>query len=168
MDKKEIKKLTATAILFAVALVLSLLESLLWQPVGGVRLGLSNVVVMFALFSLGVGPACSIGVLKCFFVLLTRGLPAGILSLSGFALSFLILVLLHRVFRDRISYILLSVSGALAHNTAQLAVVSLLFNTPLALYYLPILGISGIIAGIITATVLRICMPILNKIGEIG
>ncbi len=164
MNKNSIKKITATAMLFTVTLVLSATESALWQPVGGVRLGLANVVVMFALLSLGVRSACSIGVLKSLFVLLTRGLTAGILSLSGFALSFLVLLLLHRLARERISYILLSVSGALAHNIGQLIMVTLLFDSRLALYYLPILGITGILTGIITASVLRICMPVLDSI----
>ncbi len=164
MGGQNIKRLTATALLLALALVLTIVESLVWQPTNGVKLGLSNIVIMFALTSLGGGSAVSIGALKSGFVFLTRGMTAGILSFGGFLLSICVMILLLRLFRGKVSYLLLSVCGALAHNLGQLLIISLLYDSALALYYLPILGIAGVITGAVTAILLRLCLPILQKI----
>ncbi len=133
MNSDRIKNMTATAMLFALAIVLSLIESLLWQPINGAKLGLSNMVVMFAMTSLGYSSALGIGTLKSIFVFLTRGATAGLLSFGGFALSFCVMLILHRLLKDKLSYLLLSVVGALGHNLGQLIIISALYSSSLAL-----------------------------------
>lgn len=49
----------------------------------GVKPGLANIVVMYALFFLGRGQALTLVLLKSFFAMLTRGPSAGALSLAG-------------------------------------------------------------------------------------
>lgn len=166
-NKNKTYKLVLTAILFAFALVLSLVENVLPPvpiPVPGVKLGLSNIIVMFSLFFVGKSQAFSIAVLKAFFVFLTRGFTASFLSLSGGILSILVMLLLVLVFKQRVSYLILSICGAVFHNVGQFLAISILYSTITLWAYIPILVISGIIAGIATSALLKLVLPALEKI----
>jgi len=74
------------------------------------------------------------------------------------------MVLLIVVFKGKISILILSITGAIAHNIGQLMIASLLLHYNLVLVYLPVLLFSGIIVGIITGSLLRLTSPILRKI----
>ena len=164
---KKTKQLVLTALLFAVALVLSVVENSLPPVSGGVpgvKLGLSNIAVMFALFFLYKRQALIIAVLKAFFVVITRGPIAGLLSLSGGVLSIAVMVLLMFAFKDRISYLILSIAGAIAHNLGQFVIVSLIYTNMYLMVYLPVHLIAGIIAGIATSTLLKFILPALKKL----
>ncbi|QNU68894.1 Gx transporter family protein [Ruminiclostridium herbifermentans] len=160
------KLLVLTALLFAVALVLAILENSfppIFTAVPGVKLGLSNIPVMYALFFLDKKPAFMIAILKGFYVLITRGFIAGILSLSGGILSLLIMLLLLVVFRDKISYFVLSIFGAVFHNIGQFTAISLIYTNIYLWVYLPVLLISGVVAGMATSVLLRLIMPAFNR-----
>lgn len=164
---KKTKQLVLTALLFAVALVLSVVENSLPPVSGGVpgvKLGLSNIAVMFALFFLYKRQALIIAILKAFFVVITRGPIAGLLSLAGGVLSIVVMALLIFVFKDRISYLILSISGAIAHNLGQFVIVSLIYTNMYLLVYLPVLLIAGIVAGIATSTLLKFILPAFKKL----
>lgn len=161
------KRLVLTGLFFAVALVLSIVENLLPPvplPVPGVKFGLSNIAVMYALFFLSKSQAFAIAVMKAMFVLVTRGLIAGILSLFGGILSLTVMILLLVLFRRRISYLLLSVFGAVAHNIGQYVAVTFIYAGLNLLAYLPVLAVSGVAAGIATATLLKFILPAFNKL----
>lgn len=156
-------------LLFALAVVLGYAESLLAPLLGlppGVRLGLANTVVMFALYFLSAWPALLLVLLKAGFGLLTRGATAGLLSLAGGLLSFAVMALLLRLPRQP-SVLIVSVAGALAHNAGQLLAVRLLFG-PFSLYYAPVLIVAGVVAGCLTALVLKALLPALRKAGLAG
>ncbi len=115
--RSSAKFVAFTGILAAVALVLSLLESLLPPIPGmppGARLGLSNIVSMYAVGNLGLGPAMAIALTKGLFAFLTRGVTAGLMSTAGSLLSTLVLWL----FLRKLGFGLIgsSAAGALAHN----------------------------------------------------
>lgn len=137
-------------LLFALSVVLSFLEGTLTPLLGlppGVKLGLANVVVMYALFFLGRGSAFTLVLLKSFFVLLTRGAMAGALSLGGGLLSLGVMAVLC-LFRSRPSVFILSVCGAITHNFGQLLVINLLMTQSVyTLYYAPVLLLSGLGMG---------------------
>lgn len=159
-----------TGLFFAVALVLSIVEGAFPPvplPVPGVKFGLSNIAVMYALFFLSRGQAYAIAVLKAMFVLVTRGLIAGILSLFGGILSLTVMIVLLLLFKSRISYLLLSISGAVAHNMGQFAAITLIYRGLNLWAYLPVLAVSGVAAGIATATLLKFVLPAFNRLVKI-
>ena len=83
--------------LFALAIALSYLESLVSPLLGlmpAIKLGLSNIVVMYALLFLRTRTALLLVVLKALFAFLTRGATAGFLSLCGGALSLAVMLVL--------------------------------------------------------------------------
>ena len=164
----NIKNLVLAGLLFAIAIVLSIVESslpplLVFVP--GVKLGLSNIVVMYSLFFLGKKRAFTITILKSLFVFITRGLIAGVLSLTGGILSIIVMLLLILIFKDKISYLLLSISGATFHNIGQFIALSLIYTNLYLWVYLPVLIISGVAAGIATSTLLKFILPAFKKLG---
>ncbi len=165
MNKTQM--LVLTAMIFAAALVLAIVENMLPPlpiAVPGVKFGLSNIAVMYALFFLGKKQAYTVGILKSVFVFITRGGIAGLLSLSGGILSITVMLLLMALFRDRITYLILSIFGAVFHNVGQFIVITVIYTGMNMWAYLPVLLISGIAAGIVTSTLLRFIMPAFNRL----
>ncbi len=163
----KIKRMVLTAFLFAVVLVLSVVENELQipVPVPGVKLGLSNIVVMYSLFFVEKKEALLLAVLKAMFVFLTRGAVASFLSLCGGLLSVLVMILFLLIFKDKISYLMISILGAVFHNIGQIIAISIIYTNIYLWAYFPVLLISGIIAGVATSTLLRVTLPALQKLG---
>lgn len=161
------RRTALTGMLFALALALSYLEGLAAPFLGlppGVKLGLANIVVMFALLYVSPRQAALLVVLKAGFAFLVRGAVAGALSFAGGGLSFLVMLLLTLPKKHSVSIVLLSVTGALCHNMGQLLVVQLIMGR-FSLYYAPVLIAAGIAAGILSAAGLRVVLPALQKAG---
>ena len=147
-------------IMAALALALSFLESLLpTLPVPGARLGLSNLVTVFALSSMGLPAALGITLTKAAFALL-RGGTACLMSLCGGVLSTvtMALVLKLRCF----SLWGTSLAGAVMHNLGQLAVALLLLDLSLV-YYTPVLLLAALVAGSITGISIQLLFPLLTQ-----
>ncbi len=164
----ETKRLVLTGLIFALALILTIIENSfppLPLPVPGVKFGLSNIAVMYALFFLSKGQAYTIAVLKAVFVFTTRGLIAALLSLCGGILSLTLMLIVLLLFKGKVSYLAISVSGAVAHNIGQFVAITFIYTGFYLLAYLPLLLVSGVIAGIVTATLLRFIIPALKRLG---
>lgn len=156
---------TATmGLLLALALVLSLVESMLpalpLLPVG-VKLGLSNIVTMFCLFSLDAKSAWWLAGLKSFFVLLTRGPIAAALSAAGGAASVLTMLAGKRLGGTPL---VLSINGAIAHNLGQLSMAAILLKSIHTFYYFPVMVFAGIGMGALTGILLRFVSPYLQSV----
>lgn len=173
MRKREIPARTVAfcGLLLAAALVLSALEAALpaipsLPP--GIKPGFANVVVMYALIEVGAPWAAAISVLKSGFVLISRGITAGWVSLCGGLLSLCGMALLTRARfsrrKNEASLLLVSVTGAVLHNIGQLAAAAVMTGTPATFTYLPVLLAGGVLTGLLTGTVLRYIWPILAKI----
>lgn len=166
--QKRTRLLVQTSMLFALALILSVVESALPNiaiPVPGVKLGLSNIAVMYALFFLGAKPALLIAVLKSGFVFITRGAVASLLSLMGGLFSVAVMLIMLILFKEKVSYLIISIAGSVFHNIGQFIGISIIYKSIGLTAYLPVLIIAGIIAGIATSTTLRFILPALKKLG---
>lgn len=164
---RKVKRLALMGLLFALAMALSFLESLLpalpmLPP--GIRLGLSNIVTMYALFVLGPVSGYTIAVLKALFVLLTRGAVAAAMSAAGGAFSVTIMLLLSLLPGIKEQYLLLSVFGGAAHNIGQLVMARFIINNQYVWYYFPVLLAAGLLMGAITGMALRVVLPYLNRL----
>ena len=118
MQNYKARQTALLGMLFALSMALSFLESMLTPFFGlmpAMKLGLSNIVVMYAVLFLNRRSALYLVLLKALFALLTRGVTAGFLSLCGGALSLAVFCLLLALPFTITGYIF-SVSGALAHN----------------------------------------------------
>ena len=160
--KLTTKQLTLCALLTAMALALSYLENFfplaLAIPIPGVKLGLANVVTLFALYILGPTQALMILFSRCFLGAVFAGnLNALIFSLLGGFTAMLVMILLSRV--RKLSVYGVSVGGAAAHSCGQVAAAILTLGNTAPLYYLPILlGVSlftGALTGLIAVCLFR-------------
>ena len=147
---KKTKRLVLLAMLTAVAMILSYVESLL-PSVGipGVKMGLANIAVIFALFRFGWKEAAALSLVRVVLVSLLFGSVGAMLySLAGAVLSLAVMALLRRI--DRFSTMGVSVAGGVAHNAGQILMAMLILQTKQLLGYLPVLAISGIAGGVLT------------------
>ena len=146
-------KVAQYGLITALALVLSWLESLL-PPLGvpGVKLGLPNLAVVFALYRLGFRDACVISLARVVLVALLFGNGAALAySVAGAALSLALMGLLKKT--GKFSPVGVSVAGGVAHNAGQILVAMALLETSRLAWYLPVLWISGTIAGVLVGIV---------------
>lgn len=146
---KKTKRLATTAVLVALALILSFVESRIptFVPIPGIKIGLANIVTLFAIYRLGVGDAICISAVRVSLASVLFGtLTSFLYAAAGGALSLLVMVLIKKL--TPLSTVTVSVLGGITHNIAQVCVASLLLATDVVIYYLPFLLLSGTVAGV--------------------
>ena len=148
------KKLTVMALTTALAMILSFVESQIpaFVAVPGVKMGLANIAVVFALYKLGWKEAAAISLVRVVLVSLLFGSIASLFySFAGAVLSLAGMGLLKR--SGKFTEIVVSVAGGILHNIGQIAMASLILETDALRYYLPFLLLSGTIAGVVIGVV---------------
>ena len=142
-------------LLTAVAIVLGYFEYLLpVTGIPGVKLGLANTVLLYALYLLDVPSAILLMFLKVGLSGLLFGGPTAMLySLAGGVLSLLVMILAKK--SKGLSIVGVSVLGAVSHNIAQMAVACFVVETRAILAYLPILLLAAVVTGTLTGLVAR-------------
>lgn len=158
---KKTYKTALSGMLLALSAGLSAAENLIPLPLG-VKPGFSNIPVMFAMYEVNTACALAICILKSFFVFLTRGTTAFIMSISGGLAAFFTMLLLSR--SPKASIVLTSVAGSLMHNAGQLSAACFILGSSAVFTYMPVLIISGCAAGTVTGLCLGAVMPVLSKI----
>jgi len=146
------RQLSFMALLTAIALAIHVAEAQIPAPVPipGVKLGLANIVTVYAMFTLGPGPALMILVSRILLGSLFAGQVMSLFySLAGGLLCYAVMLLLRRVLARKQIWVA-SVIGAVAHNIGQILVAVIVTGTPAIVSYLPILLLSGIAAGLFT------------------
>ena len=160
--KLTTKNLALCAVLTALALGLSTLENLfpvsLLVPLPGVKLGLANIVTVFALYQLGAVPALVILVARCLLGSLFAGNASALLfSLMGGIGAMLVMIALRRV--RGLSVYGVSIAGAAAPNIGQIGAAMIVLGGTAVLGYLPVLlGVSlltGTLTGFVASLLFR-------------
>ena len=143
------RKTVLLALLTAAAMILSYVESLLPSPgVPGVKLGLANIAVIFALYRLGGREAAAVSLVRVGMVGLLFGSPGALFySAAGAVLSLLVMALLRRT--DLFSPVGVSVAGGVSHNAGQVLMAMLLLETRQLIWVLPVLVLSGLAGGVL-------------------
>jgi heptaprenyl diphosphate synthase len=166
--KKRTEQTALLAVLLALVLVLGFIESLIPLGVGipGIKLGLANGVLLFALYMLGTKEAIILMVLKITVPLLyiPSYLQTIMYSAAGSLLSMAAMLLVKRI--RGISILGVSISGAVMHNVGQVLMAMLILQTGSLLYYLSVLLVVGVITGILTGTAAKLVMQSFKKPGR--
>ena len=145
------RRIATAGIMITLCLILTYIEVLIPFNFGipGIKLGLANVVVMYALYNMGIKWAFSINLLR---ILLTGFLftnPITIIySISGGILSFLSMIAIKKV--RCLSIISVSVTGGIFHNIGQIFMAYIYLGSEQVILYLPLLLIFGTITGLLT------------------
>lgn len=161
-QKKSAGRITLCGILCAAALVIFVAEAQLppLLPVPGVKLGLANIITLFALLYLTPGETALILVSRILLGAAFCGQPSAILySLCGGILCLIGEMLLLRLFGRRF-ICEISVVGAMLHNIGQLCCAALITKTAAVFSYLPVLLIAGAVCGAFCG----LCILLLDRV----
>lgn len=160
----KVRKLTTMALLTAIALTIFLLEAQIppLVPIPGVKLGLANIVTVFAVFALGSPEAVMILACRIFLGAVFAGNFSTIFySAAGGCLCILVSIGLRRILSKNQIWIA-GTLGAVAHSIGQMAMAMVLSGTPSLIVYLPIMVVCSILTGTFTG----FCALFLVKRGE--
>lgn len=158
------KKLVRLALLTAIALTIFMLEAQIPPvvPIPGVKLGLANIVTVFAVFILGAKEAAAVLFCRIFLGAVFAGNFSTIFySAAGGLLAILVTIGLRRVLSKKQIWIAGSLA-AVAHSIGQVAMAALLTSTPYVLVYLPVLIPVSIVTGLFTG----LCAQFMINRGE--
>ena len=160
----NVKKLTVMGLLCAIALTIFMIEAQIpaLVPLPGVKMGLSNIVTVFAVFVMGPVEAAVILAGRIFLGAVFAGNFSTILySAAGGFLAIGVTILLRKVLTEKQMWVAGCV-GAVAHSIGQMAMAVLITGTPGLVVYLPIMIVCSIITGIFTG----LCAQVLTDRGK--
>lgn len=161
------KKTAYMGMLTALAFVFSYIESLLPINLGvpGIKLGLANLVIIVTLYTIGIKAACTLSLVRIVLTGFTFGNPVSMIySLAGGILSLVIMILAKR--SKTFSVTGVSVLGGVFHNFGQIMVAAVVVEMASLFYYLPVLILSGTIAGVAIGMLASILIQHLIKMIE--
>ena len=159
------RKLTLLACLSAIALTIFMVEAQIpaLVPIPGIKLGLANIVTVFAVFALGSKEAASVLFVRIFLGAVFAGNFSTIFySAAGGALAIGVTILLRKILTKNQLW-LAGCLGAIAHSVGQMAMAIALTGTPGLIVYLPIM----IAVSILTGTFTGLCAQFLVKRGNL-
>ena len=157
------KKVAFLGLAIALAMILSFVESQIPPLVAlpGIKVGLPNLVMVFLLYRVGWEETVTVSIIRIFLVSLLFGnLQTLTFSVAGAVLSLASMILLQKT--GWFSCITVSIVGGLCHNIGQIVAACLWTQTAQVAYYLPVLLVSGTIAG----TVIGLASGIIVKRSE--
>lgn len=150
-QQSQTYRIVLTALIAAVGMLLGYIETLvpLPIPVPGIKLGFSNIAILFALYAVDVRLAAIVAVAKLLVVAFTFGSPfMALFSAGGTLLAFVAMVLLKST--NKVGLMGVSAVAGVCHNIGQLCVATFALGTPSVWSLAPVLIIAGIITGLIT------------------
>ncbi|WP_029230719.1 Gx transporter family protein [Butyrivibrio sp. VCB2006] len=159
------KKISLYGVLIALALILSYVETQIpaFVAIPGMKLGLTNIVVLVTLYYLDEKSAMAINVLRIIIVSVLFGTAMSFaFSLVGGMLSTVMMIVLKRIGKFRI--IGVSAVGGVTHNIGQIITAMVLLGTKAIAWYLPVLWITGVFSGILIGVIGGMVYERLSKI----
>ena len=146
------RRLTRDAVLTGIALIIYIVEAQLppLTAIPGIRMGLSNIVTLYAVFMLGRKDAALILMCRILLGALIAGnLSTLMYSAAGGACCLIVTLLLRRLLTEGQAWAA-GVIGAAAHNLGQLGLAVLITRTAAIAAYLPVLTVGGMLTGLFT------------------
>ena len=159
------RKLTLLALLTAIALTIFMVEAQIpaLVPIPGIKLGLANIVTVFAVFALGPKDACLVLAARIFLGAVFAGNFSTIFySAAGGALAIAVTIGLRKILTKKQLWVA-GALGAVAHSIGQMAMAVLLTGTPGLIVYLPVM----IAVSIVTGTFTGLCAQFLVNRGNL-
>ena len=172
-SKLTTQKITRLALLAAAAVVLGYIEGIItaFAPLPpGIKLGLSNTVLLYGIYTLGAGYSVILMILKVVLTGFMSGnlASAFLYSMGGALLSLVMMLLVKGVSRDKVTIVGVSVVGAVFHNVGQLLVASLILQTGGLMFYTFVLMFSAVVTGVLTGIAGKQIVRVLRLPGATG
>ena len=163
-DYMSTKRIANMAMLVALAIIFSYVEFLIPINLGipGIKLGLANLVIVIALYTLELGDVWIISILRILIIGFMFGSGMSIIySLAGTVVSLIVMALMKKI--NGFSIMGISMIGAVAHNMGQIVVAMFVVENTSILYYVPALLIAGLITGGIIGIVSKRVLTVIKK-----
>ena len=165
---KGARRITLLALLTAIALTIFMVEAQLpaLAPIPGVKLGLANVVTLYAVFVLGPSDALLVLCARVFLGAVFAGQMMTLLySGGGGLLAWVVMVGLSKLLTKKHLW-LCSPIAAVFHNIGQLLVAAAVMKTWVVMAYLPYLILSGVVTGLFTGLCAQFVLNRLEKVKQ--
>lgn len=146
------RKLVYLALLSAIALTIFMVEAQIppLVPFPGVKLGLSNIVTVFAVFTLGGMEGSLILFIRVILGAVLSGQMSTVFySAAGGLLAIVTTILLRRILKKNQLWVA-GCLGAVAHSIGQMVMAVFIAGTPSLILYLPVMILCGLVAGLFT------------------
>ena len=154
MRNQKTQRLARMGLLTSLALIVSYVEFLIPLPIGipGVKLGLANLVIVWALYALEPMEALTVNAARILLAgCLFGNLSMILYSLAGASLSFICMCLAKR--SGAFGVVGVSLAGGVSHNLGQLLMAMLALESLNLIYYGPVLLLAGLITGFLIGIV---------------
>ena len=154
----NIKKIARMGLLSGIALIIFIIELRLpdLTPIAGIKLGLSNIITVYALYHFSSAETAMIlGVRILLGSFFTGNMIALLYSIGGGIMCLAIMIPLHKIIDEKNIW-LCSVFGAVSHNIGQIIVAIAVMGTFTVITYLPFMIVAGCIAGVFTGIIAQI------------
>ena len=162
--KKNIKIYTSIAILASLSSVISIFDKIIMSClvpyVPGVKLGLANIIVLYSIYNTNFKFASIEVLLKITIVSLIFGsISSFIIGGISSILSFLIMYMLYRYLKNKLSIITISVIGGFVHINTQLIIIKLIYKIGNEIYSY---GLILIIISFVTSIIVGLLAKRIN------
>ena len=163
--RARVRRLTTLALIVSFAMVLAFVEARLPEFAPGVKIGLANIAIIFALYKMGAKEAVIVSFVRIVLVSMLFGhMQKFFFSLAGAVLSLAVMIILKKL--TRAPEMVVSIAGGIMHNVGQIIAAIVFLGSFAVAYYLPLLLLSGTVAGVVVgvASALLIKKVDLDKI----
>lgn len=154
---KTLRRYIIIAMLTAMAMALSILESFIPMLIPGVKIGLANVIILIMLYEFKIREAFLVDLFRIFLAALLRGTlfsPTFLMSLTGGMCSFFVMLLLSRI--KSITPIFVGVLGSISHVFGQIIMAIIIIERLEIIYYLPFIALLSILTGILSGLAAKV------------
>lgn len=146
--RARVRRLTTLALIVSFAMVLAFVEARLPEFAPGVKIGLANIAIIFALYKMGAKEAIIVSFVRIVLVSMLFGhMQKFFFSLAGAVLSLAVMIILKKL--TRAPEMVVSIAGGIMHNVGQIIAAIVFLGSFAVAYYLPLLLLSGSVAGVV-------------------
>ena len=158
------KRIAKMSMLVALAIIFSYIEFLIPINLGvpGIKLGLANLVIVIALYTMNTMDVWLISILRILILGFMFGSGMSIIySVAGAVLSLLVMCIMKKI--KGFSIVGVSIAGGVCHNIGQVLVAMGVVETTGILYYMPALLVAGVITGAIIGIISKRVVRVVSK-----
>ena len=158
------KRIAKMSMLVALAIIFSYIEFFIPINLGvpGIKLGLANLVIVIALYTMNAMDVWLISILRILILGFMFGSGMSIIySIAGAVLSLIVMCIIKRI--KGFSIVGVSIAGGVCHNIGQIVVAMLVVETTGILYYMPALLVAGVITGAIIGIISKRVVRVVSK-----
>lgn len=158
------KRIAKMSMLVALAIIFSYIEFLIPINLGvpGIKLGLANLVIVIALYTMKTVDVWLISILRILILGFMFGSGMSIIySIAGAVLSLIVMCIIKRM--KGFSIVGVSIAGGVCHNIGQVLVAMMVVETTGILYYMPALLVAGVITGAIIGIISKRVVRVVSK-----